>query len=141
MKKIIFILPIFLLVFFCQGQEILTPKPQAKFITGFLFSAKFTGGIILRTKAPLLNDIPDTLNFILDTGCGGISLRFWQSCSKYNIKQQPTDTTITGMGAAHKVNFAFNQTLRLPGLTIDGLNFHINDYAILSSVYGQKIDT
>jgi hypothetical protein len=136
MKKIIFILPIFLMVFFCQGQEILTPKPQAKFITGFPFQ-QFTGGIIL--VQALLNDIPDTLNFILDTGCGGISLDS-ATCSKYNVKQQPTDTTITGMGAAHKVNFAFNQTLHLPGLTINGLNFHINDYAILSSVYGQKID-
>src|SRR4029079_3242571 len=30
--------------------------------------------------------------------------------------------------------------LRLPGLTIDSLNFHINDYTILTSVYGERID-
>jgi hypothetical protein len=34
----------------------------------------------------------------------------------------------------------YNQQLHLPGLTIDSLNFHINDYTILTSVYGEPID-
>ncbi|WP_315818908.1 aspartyl protease family protein [Paraflavitalea speifideaquila] len=38
------------------------------------------------------------------------------------------------------VRFSYNQTLRLPGLTVDSLNFHINDYDILTSAYGEKID-
>jgi hypothetical protein len=34
----------------------------------------------------------------------------------------------------------YNETLHLPGLQVDSLNFHVNDYAILTSVYGQNID-
>ena len=30
--------------------------------------------------------------------------------------------------------------LHLPGLTVDSLNFHINDYEVLTSSYGEKID-
>jgi len=30
--------------------------------------------------------------------------------------------------------------LRLPNLAIDNLNFHINDYSILTAVYGERID-
>ncbi|MEO7982668.1 MAG: aspartyl protease family protein, partial [Bacteroidota bacterium] len=38
------------------------------------------------------------------------------------------------------VSFLYNQQLRFPGLTIDSLNFHINDYGILTAVYGERID-
>jgi len=38
------------------------------------------------------------------------------------------------------VRFLYNRTLHLPGLTADSLNFHVNDYDILTSVYGEKID-
>jgi len=44
------------------------------------------------------------------------------------------------MGGEHKVSFLFNQQLHFPGLTLERLNFHINDYDILSTVYGEKID-
>ena len=86
-----------------------------------------------------LGSIPDTLNFILDTGSGGISLDS-TTCAYFNLKPTPSDTTIKGMGGEHKVSFMFNQQLHLPGLTIERLNFHVNDYDILSSVYGEKID-
>ncbi len=87
----------------------------------------------------LLNNIPDTLNFILDTGSGGISIDSTTS-AEYNIKSRFSDTTITGMGSTHKVRFAHNQQLHLPGLTVDHLDFHINNYDVLTSVYGEKID-
>lgn len=86
-----------------------------------------------------LGDVPDTLNFILDTGSGGISLDS-STCAFLNLKPTPSDTTIRGMGGEHKVSFLFNQQLHFPGLTVERLNFHINDYDILSSVYGEKID-
>ena len=38
------------------------------------------------------------------------------------------------------MKFVLNQVLRLPGLAVDSLNFHINDYDLLTSVYGIKID-
>src|ERR1700743_407351 len=46
-------------------------QPASKFITKFPFTV-FQGGVIL-LKARLGN-FPDSLNFILDTGSGGISL-------------------------------------------------------------------
>jgi Aspartyl protease/PDZ domain len=119
-----------------KGQEILRPQPQAKFITRFPFK-QYSGGVIV-VKATL-GQIPDSLNFILDTGSGGISLDS-ATCAYYNLKSTPTDTIIRGMGAEHKVRFLFNQQLHFPGLTVERLNFHINDYEILSSVYGDKID-
>ena len=87
----------------------------------------------------LLEKIPDTLNFILDTGSGGISLDS-STVAYYQLKARPSDTTIRGMGGEKKVSFLFNQQLAFPGLILKNLNFHINDYDILSSVYGEKID-
>jgi hypothetical protein len=81
----------------------------------------------------------DTLNFILDTGSGGISLDS-ATCKEFNIQTFQTDTSITGIAGVRKVHFVFNKSLRLPGLTVEGLNFHVNDYEVLSSVYGEKVD-
>jgi PDZ domain/Aspartyl protease len=52
----------------------------------------------------------------------------------------PTDTTITGIAGVVKVPFVFNQTLHLPGLDVEKLNFHVVDYSVLTSVYGEHID-
>jgi len=38
------------------------------------------------------------------------------------------------------VRFIYNQTLHLPNLDVDSLNFHVNDYDILTSAYGEQID-
>lgn len=82
---------------------------------------------------------PDSLNFILDTGSGGISLDS-ATVDYFKITPTPSDMTILGIAGSRKVSFVYNQKLRLPGLTIDSLNFHINNYDILTSVYGEKID-
>jgi len=136
MKYLIFIQSFTFLLVAGRGQEILRPQTQAKLITRFHFKQYSGGVMILRAT---LGKIPDTLNFILDTGSGGISLDS-TTCAYYNLKPAPSDTTIRGMGGEHKVSFLFNQQLHLPGLTIERLNFHINDYDVLSSVYGEKID-
>ncbi|MBC7509476.1 MAG: aspartyl protease family protein [Ferruginibacter sp.] len=120
----------------CYAQELLSPLPQAKLITRFPF-LQYSGGVMV-VKAKL-NDIPDSLNFILDTGSGGISLDS-ATCARLKLKLIPSDTVITGMGNSHKVSFVFNQSLHFPGLTVDKLNFHVNDYDVLTSVYGEKID-
>lgn len=86
-----------------------------------------------------LGNIPDTLNFILDTGSGGISLDS-STCTEFNISKVASDTTITGIGGIRKVPFVFDETLHLPGLEVKHLNFHVNDYQVLTSVYGEKID-
>ena len=118
-----------------QAQEILTP-PLAKLLTRFPFK-QFSGGVIVIEAR--FGNIPDTLNFVLDTGSGGISLDS-ATCDEFKIPIRATDTTITGFGGVHKVSFVFDQTLNLPGLKVEHLNFHINNYEVLSSVYGEKVD-
>jgi len=117
------------------AQEIL-PQKEAKLITRFPFR-QFSGGVmVLQAK---FGDLPDSLNFILDTGSGGISLDSG-TCAEFHIPLKASDTTITGIGGIRKVSFAFDQTLSMPGLKIDHLNFHVNNYDVLSSVYGEKVD-
>lgn len=136
MRAIACILSFIIFPFFCHSQEILSPQPQAKFLTKFPF-IQFSGGVIL-VKA-CIDDIKDSLNFILDTGSGGISLDS-STCAEFKIATVQTDTSITGIAGVRKVHFAFNKTMRLPGVKVENLNFHINDYEVLSSVYGEKID-
>jgi len=111
-------------------------QPAARLITRFHFT-QFTGGIILVQAR--LDNIGDTLNFILDTGCGGISLDS-ATVEEFHIPTRKSDHTIRGIAGMKLVDFAYNHTLRLPGLNVDSLNFHVNDYDLLSSVYGVKID-
>jgi len=111
-------------------------QPSSKLLTNFAFK-QFSGGVVV-VKAQI-NDIPDSLNFILDTGSGGISLDS-STCYRLNISTVPSDKTIRGIAGMRTVRFAYTNTLHLPGLKIDSLNFHINDYEILSSVYGEHID-
>ncbi|MEO7049717.1 MAG: aspartyl protease family protein [Ferruginibacter sp.] len=118
-----------------SAQEILTP-PESKFITKFPFKMYSGGVMIVRAQ---FENVKDSLNFILDTGSGGISLDS-STCAEFNIASKATDTTITGIGGVRKVNFVFNKTLYFPGLSVNRLNFHVNDYDLLSSVYGEKID-
>ncbi|HZE83676.1 MAG TPA: aspartyl protease family protein [Puia sp.] len=118
-----------------HAQEEFVPAP-ARLITSFSFSL-FTGGVIL-LKARLSN-YPDTLNFILDTGSGGISLDS-ATCVRMNLVPVLSDKTILGIAGIRQVRFLYNQTLHLPGLSVDSMNFHVNDYDILSSVYGDKVD-
>jgi hypothetical protein len=118
-----------------KAQEKFVPAP-AKLITSFSFTV-FTGGVIL-LKAGLGN-FPDSLNFILDTGSGGISLDS-ATVTRLKIATLPSDKTILGIAGIRQVRFIYNESLHLPGLTVDSLNFHVNDYDILSSVYGEKVD-
>ncbi len=110
--------------------------PPAKFVTRFPFTV-LTGGIIIIEAR--LDNISDTLNFVLDTGSGGISLDS-STVNYYSLPSTPSDRTVKGIGGIRRVNFVNNRTLNLPGLAVDHLNFHINDYEILTSVYGIKID-
>jgi len=118
-----------------RGQETFV-QPPAKLITSFPV-VLFTGGVILMKAR--LGDFPDSLNFILDTGSGGISLDSL-TCVRLKLAPQPSDKTILGIAGIRQVKFLYNEVLHMPGLTVDSLNFHVNDYDILSSVYGEKID-
>ena len=125
----------FLIPSMAFGQEILE-QPEARLLTKFPFR-QFSGGIMIVRAC--VEPVKDSFNFILDTGSGGISLDS-TTCSDFGIENKPSDTSITGIAGIKKVPFAFNRTLKLPGLEVTNLNFHINDYEVLSSVYGEKID-
>ncbi|MGB3155678.1 MAG: aspartyl protease family protein [Chitinophagaceae bacterium] len=111
-------------------------EPPSREITKIPFT-QLTGGIvILHAK---LDTFPDTLNFILDTGSSGISLDS-TTADYLGLKPTSTERTIRGIAGIRKVSFLFNQQLHFPGLSVDSLNFHINDYGILTAVYGERID-
>ena len=95
----------------------------------------YTGGVIVIEARLGENNFP--LNFILDTGSGGISLDS-TTCSILNVFLKPSDTTVSGIGGAKKVSFAFNQKLKTGNLITDSLNFYVNDYSLLGSVYGER---
>ncbi|HQW83018.1 MAG TPA: aspartyl protease family protein [Ferruginibacter sp.] len=127
---------LFLFTFISINAQELLPQREARFITRFPFK-QFSGGVmVLQAK---FGNVPDTLNFILDTGSGGISLDSL-TCVEFNIPSKPSDTTITGIGGIKKVSFVYDQELLLPGLTVRHLNFHVNNYDVLTSVYGEKVD-
>lgn len=118
-----------------QAQEEFVQEP-ARHLTKFRFS-QLSGGIIL-IKAKLDN-YPDSLNFVLDTGSGGISLDSTTAAS-LTIPLAKTERTIRGIAGMKTVDFAYDHVLKLPGLDVPHLDFHINDYELLTSVYGVKID-
>lgn len=111
-------------------------QPPSRQLTVVPFS-QLTGGIvILQAK---VGTSTDTLNFILDTGSSGISLDS-STADFLGLKPIPTERTIRGIAGIRKVSFLYNMPLHFPGLTVDSLNFHINDYSILTAVYGERID-
>ena len=126
-----------LLLFTCfnsfSQEEFVEPS---KFITKFSF-VQMTGGVIILQGQ--FDSFKDTLNFILDTGSGGISLDS-ATVDYFGLKGTPSTRTIRGIAGIRNVSFLNNRKLHLPGLSIDSLNFHINDYSILTAVYGEKID-
>lgn len=138
MKRIVYHLAItFLLLqpFSGRAQEEFI-EPPSRYITSIPF-IQLTGGIVIMQAK--LDNIADTLNFILDTGSSGISLDS-TTADYLKLQPSPSNRTIRGIAGIRNVSFLYNRSLRLPGLTIDSLNFHINDYSILTTVYGERID-
>jgi hypothetical protein len=132
---------LFPVVFFLLGNGSLHAQetfvqPASRLITTFPMTL-FTGGVILIKGR--LGDFPDSLNFILDTGSGGISLDS-STCLRLKLNPLPSDKTILGIAGIRQVRFLYNEVLHLPNLSVDSMNFHVNDYDILSEVYGEKID-
>jgi hypothetical protein len=118
-----------------RGQELFS-SPGANLLAKFRFE-QLTGGVILVRAC--LDARPDSLNFIFDTGSGGISLDS-TTAAELGLVLSPSDRTIRGIAGIRQVSFANNHRLRLPGLEVDSLNFHINDYSLLSAAYGFRVD-
>ncbi len=111
-------------------------EPASKLITRFRFKM-LSGGVVLLNAT--VGQTKDTLNFILDTGSGGISLDS-SSVKYFGYKVEPSERMIRGIGGSRKVSFVNNLILYFPNLTIKDLNFHVVDYSVLSSIYGLPID-
>lgn len=141
MMRLVMRLLFILLLFFIrephtEAQIPAAVKPESIRLARIPFR-QFSGGVIVVDAR--LPPFADTLHFILDTGSGGISFDS-STCVRLGIDSRGSDTTITGLGGARKVRFAFGRLLRLGELNLPPLDFHINNYEILSSVYGEKID-
>ncbi len=120
----------------CSKAQENDSEKSAKFITRFPFR-QLSGGVVLVQAT--FNKMQHPFNFILDTGSGGISLDS-ATTAEFNISHVPSGRTINGIAGVREVDYTQNNTLSFPGLSIDSLDFYINDYDILSSVYGEKID-
>lgn len=111
-------------------------RRPGELITRFPFKQYYGGVVVIRA---CLAGIPDTLQFILDTGSAGISLDT-NTCVALGIPLTPTDRIVRGVGGSKTVSFAMDRTLLLPGLQVDSLDFHVNDYELISQVYGLQVD-
>lgn len=111
-------------------------EPPSRLLSRISFT-QLTGGVILLSAQ--LDDFPDTLNFILDSGSSGISLDS-TTVAYYQLQPVESGRTIRGIAGIKEVGFLYNRKLHFPGLTVDSLNFHVNDYSVLTSVYGYRID-
>jgi hypothetical protein len=96
-----------------------------------------TGGVMIVTAQ--MPPFPDTLQFIFDTGSSGISLD--SSTAAYlGLKPVYSGYAIRGVGGIRKVPFVNGRSLQLGSIRADSLDFHVNDYSVLTSVYGVRID-
>jgi hypothetical protein len=118
-----------------HAQEEFVQAP-AKLLTRFPFVLLNGGIIVLKAK---VDNSADSLNFVLDTGSGGISLDS-TTVSDLGFTVSKSSRTIRGIAGLRLVDFVYDHTLRLKGLDVPHLDFHINDYELLSSVYGVRID-
>lgn len=119
-----------------QEQESTTDEPEARFITRFPFKQYYGGVVVISAR---LNNYPDTLQFLLDTGSAGISLDT-STCLRLGVSLTPSDKIVRGLGASKNISFAIDHSLHLPGLSVDSLDFHVNNYELISQVYGIQID-
>lgn len=118
-----------------HSQEEFVEPPSRPLIT--IPFIQLTGGVVIVNAK--LDDFPDTLNFIMDTGSSGISLDS-STVDYFKLKPTPTDRTIRGIAGVKKVGFLYKRKLSFNKYEVDNLDFHVNDYSVLSSVYGIRID-
>lgn len=111
-------------------------KSVAKKITRIPFTIISGGTVIIKAQ---FEDYKDSLNFILDTGSGGISLDS-STVELIGLESSKSQRVIRGIAGSRKVNFVYKKSIKFTGLTVDSLDFHINNYEILTSSYGVKVD-
>jgi Aspartyl protease/PDZ domain len=132
--RCVFCLVIICLCFTHAGAQ--TVSKKSVLITSFPFRLAPGGVIILKGG---IRSLSDSLSFIFDTGCGGVSLDS-TTAAQMALNFEPTEKVIRTVSGVHPLRMMTNASLMLPGLRIDSLSFHSNDYEMLTSVYGERID-
>lgn len=117
-----------------NAQEVF--NPPAKYITTVPFVI-LTGGIVIVHAT--LDNYKDSLNFVLDTGSGGISIDS-TTAAELKLEKKMSDKTVRGIAGMKTVEFTYDHSIHMPGLMVEHLDFHINNYDILTSAYGIRID-
>ena len=110
--------------------------PTDRFLGSIRFRA-LIGGIILGKVR--LGDFPDSLNFIFDTGCGGISLDS-MTADRLKLIPHPSSFLIRGIAGVRQEERLDGVRLHVGEVTLDSVTMQVNNYEVLSSVYGEKID-
>jgi len=119
-----------------NAQDLDNGLPAKRYLSTLRFQV-LNGGVILgRVK---LNNFPDSLNFIFDTGCGGASLDS-TTCQHFKLTPALSPNMIRGIAGTCHQRILQDMSLAIGGVTLDSLLMQVNDYDILSSVYGVKID-
>ena len=110
--------------------------PADRYLTTIRFRM-LIGGIILGKVQ--IGDFPDSLNFIFDTGCGGLSL---DSSTAQRLKLAPrlSSYMIRGIAGVRPQRLVDDMRLRVGQINIDSLTMQVGDYGLLTSIYGEQID-
>ncbi|GGC31360.1 hypothetical protein GCM10011386_24240 [Parapedobacter defluvii] len=136
MKALLSVIPLVVVSWFpAAAQEEYVPPPSQT-LTTIPFSLAVESVVLIKA---ILVGHADTLTFILDTGSSGISLDS-ATASSLGLVPVASEINIRGIAGMRKAEFVYNERLKLNELTVDSLNFHINDYEFLSYVYGTRID-
>jgi membrane-associated protease RseP (regulator of RpoE activity) len=112
-------------------------KLPAGRLLGTLQFRELYGGIVIGKG--LLGDFPDSLTFIFDTGCGGISLDSLTAL-RLKLAASPSDSYIRGIAGMRREQLLNGMRLRFGNVALDSITMEVNNYDILTSVYGEKID-
>jgi len=120
-----------------NGYEDRGPKLSTDRFLGSIRFRVLIGGIILGKVR--LGDFSDSLNFIFDTGCGGMSLDS-MTAQRLNLVPHPSSASIRGIAGVRQEKLLNGMRLRVGTVTIDSITMQVNNYDILSSLYGEQID-
>ena len=124
------------LLFFVSSFPFLFLNAQSPPITSISF-IQVTGGVIIMQAK--LQSHPDTLQFIFDTGSSGISLDS-TTVSFLALEKENNGQLIKGIAGVREVPTIKNKSLVIGQHVTPPMDFYVNDYSVLTSIYGVRID-
>jgi PDZ domain/Aspartyl protease len=110
--------------------------PADRYLTTIRFRM-LIGGIILGKVQ--MGNFPDSLNFIFDTGCGGVSLDS-TTAERFKLVPKQSTAVIRGIAGVRQQRLLEDVQLRVGKINIDSLTLHVCNFDLLSSIYGEPID-